>query len=131
MESAQILLVSKERSASDLPWSSREVRGWQLETVHNGWEALERVHAGPGPNVVLLDLISGDSDGLHLYAGCAEASGTSGSGAGQPLTMLPKDRGASSWRPGFLIRRCSWQLEIAIQRSFSTRRKASEIPGAN
>jgi len=65
MKSAQILLVSKERSPLDLPWISGENNGWQLETVVSGWEALERVHAGPGPDLILLDLMPGDSDGLH------------------------------------------------------------------
>ena len=65
MESAQILFVSKVRSALDLPWTGGEVRGWQLDTAASGWEALERVQAGPGPDLVLLDLIAGDGDGLH------------------------------------------------------------------
>jgi two-component system, NtrC family, response regulator AtoC len=64
MESAQILFVSKKRSAQDLPWAGGEVRGWQLESAASGWEALDRVHAGPGPDLVLLDLITGDGDGL-------------------------------------------------------------------
>jgi two-component system response regulator AtoC len=65
MESAQILLVSKQGSARDLDWISGENPGWQLETAGSGWEALERVHAGPGPDLIVLDLASGDSEGLH------------------------------------------------------------------
>ena len=62
MEQAQILLVSKERSARDLPWVSCESHGWQMETARNGWEALERVQSGPGPDLVLLDLTPGGRD---------------------------------------------------------------------
>jgi two-component system, NtrC family, response regulator AtoC len=65
MESAQILLVSKAGSALDLPWPYREIHGWKLETACCPWEALERVHSGSGPDLILLDLIAGDSDGLH------------------------------------------------------------------
>src|SRR6266481_3015666 len=71
METAQILLVTKDkkRSAFDLSWVSRENSNWQLEleTVGSGWEALDRVQAGsgPGPGLVLLDMMEGDSDGLH------------------------------------------------------------------
>ena len=65
MESTQILLVSKEHSALDLPWKRAEGQGWQWETASSGWEALERVKAGPGPDLILLDLVDGDSDGLH------------------------------------------------------------------
>jgi two-component system, NtrC family, response regulator AtoC len=66
MESAQILFVSKERSALDLPGGRNGASPvLQLETACSGWEALERVHAGPGPDLVLLDFTAGDSDGLH------------------------------------------------------------------
>jgi two-component system, NtrC family, response regulator AtoC len=65
MESTQILLVSKQHSALDLPCKRSETQGWQWETASSGWEALERVKAGPGPDLILLDLVDGDSDGLH------------------------------------------------------------------
>ncbi len=31
----------------------------------SAWEALERVNSGPGPDLVLLDLMQSDSDSLH------------------------------------------------------------------
>jgi two-component system response regulator AtoC len=65
MESTQILLVSKEHSALDLSWNRAETPDWQWETASSGWEALERVKIGPGPDLILLDLGDGDSDGLH------------------------------------------------------------------
>src|SRR3984893_19387743 len=65
MESAQILFVSKERSARDLDWIPAETPGWQLETAGSGWEALDRVHGGHGPDIIVLDLARGDSEGLH------------------------------------------------------------------
>jgi len=65
MESAKILLVSKDRSALDLPCIYGESHGWQLETADSGWEALERVHSGPGPDLILLHLMESDCDGLH------------------------------------------------------------------
>jgi DNA-binding NtrC family response regulator len=65
MPSTKILLVSKDRCARDLPWSGVESRHWQMDTAGSGWEALERVQAGPGPDLILLDLTPGDSDGLH------------------------------------------------------------------
>jgi len=33
--------------------------------VGSGWEALDRVHGGHGPDLIVLDLIRGDSEGLH------------------------------------------------------------------
>ena len=65
MDSTQILLVSKEHTALDLSWNHAENQGWRWETASSGWEALERVKIGPGPDLILLDLADGDSDGLH------------------------------------------------------------------
>jgi len=63
MPSTKILLVSKDRCACDLPWSGVESRRWQMDTAGSGWEALERVQAGPGPDLILLDLTPGS---VHL-----------------------------------------------------------------
>ncbi len=65
MKLSHILLVSKERSALDLAWPSDGNRGWQLETVGSGWEALERVQATGELNLILFDLAPGDSDAIH------------------------------------------------------------------
>ncbi len=67
MELAQILFVSKERSTFDLP-SIAELRDWQVETVACGWEALDRVRSGPGPDLVLLDLVSDSSESLRTLS---------------------------------------------------------------
>jgi len=65
MEQTCILLLSKERSVLDLLRSCGDADGWQVETAGSGWEALERVHAGPGPDLVLVDMSDGDCDALH------------------------------------------------------------------
>jgi DNA-binding NtrC family response regulator len=43
-----------------------ESSSWQLETVGNVWEAMERVQSGARPDLLLLDLPQGDADGLHI-----------------------------------------------------------------
>jgi two-component system response regulator AtoC len=60
-----MLVVSMERSALHTLWVIGEANCWQMETATSGWEALDRVQSGTGPDVVLLDLAQGDSDGLH------------------------------------------------------------------
>lgn len=65
MKLAEILFVSKDRSALDLPGLSAENHDWQLTTAASGWEALERVHSNPGPDLIVLDMAAGDSDGMH------------------------------------------------------------------
>src|SRR2546425_3227958 len=64
-ESTRMLIVSREPSALRSLWAIGEANSWQLETAGSGWEALERVHSGTGPDLVLLDLAQGDADGLH------------------------------------------------------------------
>jgi two-component system, NtrC family, response regulator AtoC len=128
MESAaQILFVSKERSAFDLPWSG-EVRGWQLATVASGWEALERVHAGPGPDLVLLDLIADDSESLHTLRWLRRVRPE------LPVLVLASaddaDQKLEAIRLGaqdFLIHPLqAQQLETAIRRSFFYYTESSE-----
>ena len=53
------------------PGAAAKASGWQLETAGSGWEALERVHAGPGPDLVLLDLLEATPMACTLCAGCA------------------------------------------------------------
>ncbi len=65
METTRILVISKDQSSLRLADRRGESPDWRLETVSSGWEALERVHSGPGPEAVVLDLSLGDSDGLH------------------------------------------------------------------
>jgi len=68
MKLAQILLVAKDRAPLDLTWPSDQNWGCHLETVESGWEALERVqsHRPHKVDMILLDLASGDSDGLII-----------------------------------------------------------------
>jgi two-component system, NtrC family, response regulator AtoC len=63
-QSAQILLVSQDRSTPSLPWISSE-NVWQLETAGSAWEALELVRSTPGPDLIVLDLAQNESEGLH------------------------------------------------------------------
>ena len=61
-----MLLVSREPSALPGLWSAGEVHSWQMETASCGLEALERVQNGLAPDLVVLDVLPGDSDWLHM-----------------------------------------------------------------
>src|ERR1035438_2885581 len=43
-----------------------EANSWQLESAASGWGAMERVQAGITPDLLLLDLPRGDTDGLQI-----------------------------------------------------------------
>ena len=62
---ATMLLVSREPSALPGLWSLGELNSWQMETASCGLEALERVQNGLAPDVVVLDVLPGDSDSMH------------------------------------------------------------------
>jgi two-component system, NtrC family, response regulator AtoC len=124
MTSTQILLVSKQECALDLPWFGAddqpgETHDWKIETATNGWEALARVHGarGPDPDLVLLDLMPSESDGLHTLRWLRRVR------PDMPVLVLADDSShrLEALRLGaqdFLIR--PWQprqLEIAVRRS--------------
>src|SRR5271166_4594758 len=43
-----------------------EANSWQLESAASGWSAMERVQSGVTPDLLLLDLPRGDTDGLQI-----------------------------------------------------------------
>src|SRR5208282_628815 len=66
-ETLHLLVVSKEPGVLRLLWSFAESNSWQLETVANGWDAMERVQSEAAPHhLLVLDLPRGDADSLHL-----------------------------------------------------------------
>ena len=133
MTSTQILLVSKQECALDLPWFGSDdqpgdTHDWKIETATNGWEALARVHGGRGPDLVLLDLMPSVSDGLHTLRWLRRVR------PDMPVLVLADDSShrLEALRLGaqdFLIR--PWQprqLEIAVRRSlFNSADGAEEV----
>ncbi len=61
----RLLVVSREPAALATLWTIGEANGWEIELTNGGCEALERVHPGNGPDLVVLDLARGDADGLY------------------------------------------------------------------
>ena len=62
---ATMLLVSKEPAAFQGLRSVGQVYSWHLETASCGLEAIERMENGLVPDVVILDVLPGDSETLH------------------------------------------------------------------
>jgi DNA-binding NtrC family response regulator len=127
MESAQILFVRKERSALDLPLTG-ELRDGQVETVASGWEALDRVRAGPGPDLVLLELVSDSSESLHTLSWLRRVR------PDLPVLVLAGPECAGRKREAIrlgaqdflLYPMQAGQLETAIRRSFFNYTEGSE-----
>jgi two-component system, NtrC family, response regulator AtoC len=66
IEPPKVLLVSRDPSVLSLVELMATSGYWQLESTANAWQALERVQSGPGPDLLLLGLSSGDRDGLQI-----------------------------------------------------------------
>lgn len=62
----RLLIVSRETAVLTPLWGVGESNSWQLETATSGWGAMERVQSGIAPDLLILDLPSGDKDGLHF-----------------------------------------------------------------
>jgi DNA-binding NtrC family response regulator len=65
-ETVRLLVVSQESAVLRPLWSMGEANSWQLESAASGWGAMERVQAGITPDLLLLDLPRGDTDGLQI-----------------------------------------------------------------
>src|SRR5271157_4455647 len=66
IETVRLLVVSRESAVLSPLWSMGESNSWQLESAASGWGAMERIQSGVTPDLLLLDLPRGDTDGLHI-----------------------------------------------------------------
>ncbi len=66
VETARVLVVSRDVSLLRPLLSIGESNSWHVETAASSWEAMERVHSDESPDLLLLDVPPGDWDGLHL-----------------------------------------------------------------
>lgn len=70
MGAPQILLVDDEPSVLRYTKTLLEINDYHVETAGSGEEALEKMHRGPGPNLVVLDLVMSGMDGLQTLEHC-------------------------------------------------------------
>src|SRR5271157_2511027 len=66
IETVRLLVVSRDSSVLRPLWSMGESNSWQLESAASVWGAMERVQSGVTPDLLLLDLPRGDTDGFHI-----------------------------------------------------------------
>jgi two-component system, NtrC family, response regulator AtoC len=64
-DAVRILLISREPSAFACLWTLSEANAWKLDAANNSFNVLELVRSEALPNLVLLDLLPGDADGLR------------------------------------------------------------------
>jgi two-component system, NtrC family, response regulator AtoC len=70
MSAPNILLVDDEPSVLRYTKTLLEIDNYKVETAASGEEALQRMHRGPAPNLIVLDLIMPGMDGLQTLENC-------------------------------------------------------------
>jgi len=66
IESARLLVVSRDSAIPRMLWSMGVSNYWLLESAPDAWEAMEHVQSGVTPDLMLLDLPQEDVDSLHI-----------------------------------------------------------------
>jgi two-component system response regulator AtoC len=66
IETARLLVVSREPAVLRPLWSVGESNCWHLETAGSGWDAMERLQTGAAPDLLLLELARDDGDSLNV-----------------------------------------------------------------
>jgi len=61
----RLLIVGRDSSAMAALKSLADSNSWELETAGSGCEALERLQGNHSPDLVIVDLVLGDVDGLY------------------------------------------------------------------
>ena len=70
MSAPNILLVDDEPSVLRYTKTLLEIDNYNVETAASGEEALQRMHNGPAPNLIVLDLVMPGMDGLQTLENC-------------------------------------------------------------
>jgi two-component system, NtrC family, response regulator AtoC len=70
MSAPHILLVDDESSVLRYTKTLLELDHYNVETATSGEEALQRVHRGPAPNLIVLDMVMPGMDGLQTLENC-------------------------------------------------------------
>jgi two-component system, NtrC family, response regulator AtoC len=70
MSAPNILLVDDEPSVLRYTKTLLEIENYNVETAASGEEALQRMHSGPAPSLIVLDLVMPGMDGLQTLENC-------------------------------------------------------------
>ena len=86
----KILVVDDEPSIRKYLQTLLEVDGFDVETVSNGKDALERIGAGERPDFVILDVLMPEMDGLETLRQLMQVDRSSTSSCFPARTKSPR-----------------------------------------
>src|SRR5205085_4248045 len=62
----KILVVDDERAVRESLRRALELEGYEIELAENGTQAIDRLHAEPEPDAMVLDVLMPGMDGLEV-----------------------------------------------------------------
>jgi len=66
IETARLLVVSRESTLLAPLRSVSESNSWQIETATSAWDAIERIQSGEAPHLLVIDVPRGEEDSRHV-----------------------------------------------------------------
>jgi two-component system response regulator AtoC len=125
---AQLLVISDDSGVLDVIWSYAKANGWQVALAADAWEAIDKIHSGLAPDLLVLDMPHDPCDGLQILRTLRRIYPT------LPLVLIGQtadlERKQEAIRMGardYLIRPFpSRQLEMVIRHSLSTQDQEGE-----
>src|SRR5437868_10061195 len=112
VETARILLVSRESSLSHSLQTLVGDQLWHIEQAFSGLDALERMQTADSADVVLLDLRPGDTDALHTLRWLRKVSPQ------VPIVLLSNDRHTREAQEGLQLGARQCLTRPVAQRDF-------------
>jgi two-component system response regulator AtoC len=112
VDTARILLVSRESSLSRSLQNLVGDQLWHIEQAFSGLEALERMETAHSADVVLLDLRPGDNDALHTLRRLRKVSPQ------VPVVLLSHGRHTREAQEGFQLGACQCLTKPVAQSEF-------------
>ena len=131
---AQLAVVDDDRAFTDFLQTFLRTRGYEVDAYHSGTELLQHLRSGSAPNVILLDVLMPDLDGLETLRAIRQAHPTAQvimlSGRQAPATIVEAVRlGAADYvlKPGDPEGVGEAALESAIRNALERESLSAEV----
>ena len=110
-EAPTVLVVEDDFNIRETLRDALEIDGYQVVTADNGREALDKIHAGPKPDLILLDMMMPVMSGREFL----DAAGADAKIAPIPVVVISATADATSARGAAAFIKKPPDLELILQ----------------